>query len=280
MSIFSGMEKMGLAKFENANLMEKKKDSKEFQNTERVVTTVELKEEDILFDKKYRCPVCDSVFTSKCVRTGRIKIVKKDTDLRPIYNHFDPLKYDAIACDKCGYAAISKYFGKVSTRQIKAISEAVSRDFKGINNSLSVYTYDDAMLRYKLALVSSLVKEAKDGEKAYTCLKYAWILRGKRLCLQPEDAEYKRLYRDELECIKNAYEGFTNALASETFPIGGMDEHTLKFVMAECARKLHKYDDALKLVGTILVSRSVSTRVKNEALSLKEAIISDAHTNN
>ncbi|MDD6401118.1 MAG: DUF2225 domain-containing protein [Lachnospiraceae bacterium] len=275
MGIFSGMEKYGLSKYENAKVIEKKDKTSGITGVQKSEYEVELTEEAILFDKKYKCPICDFEFVSKCVRTGKLKIIGKDSDLRPLYDKFDPLKYDAITCEKCGYSAISKYYGKVSTRQIKSIAEYIGKEFKGINNHLTKFTYEDAIARHKLALVTSVVKDAKDSEKAYTCLKLAWVLRGKRLCLDKNDAEAKRLLQDEMECISNVYEGFTAAISSEVFPIAGMDEFTLKYIMADCARKLKKFEEAERLVGTILVSRNASQRVKNEALNLKDAIRND-----
>ena len=42
----------------------------------------------------------------------------------------------------------------------------------------STYTYEDALARYQLALVNAIVKQAKNSEKAYICLKAGWLMRG------------------------------------------------------------------------------------------------------
>ncbi len=277
MGLFSGLEQFGLGKYSNAKLMEEKKNEIKLDDESKQVP--KLREEDVLYDKRFTCPVCDLGFTSKTVRAGKIKLIGKDTDLRAIYEVADPHKYDVIACENCGYAALGKYFGKLSTRQMRDIKDQVGTNFKGISNNKDLFTYDDALLRYKLALVCSIVKHAKASEKGYTTLKMAWILRGKRLSLKPNDTTIKQLYEEEMECITNAYECFVEALANEMMPIAGMDESTIKYLMAELARKLKKYDDSAKLLGEVITSKATPTRLKEEALNVKEMLKEDIKKN-
>ena len=79
-------------------------------------------EKDSLFDKKYECPICDYKFTQRTVRTGRTRLLSTDTDLRHKFRYFDPIKYDIIACPKCGYAALGQksFIGISSTSAVKA----------------------------------------------------------------------------------------------------------------------------------------------------------------
>ncbi len=275
MGLFSGMDKFGLGKYkETSSIIEDKKAVAEnkIAETPIVQRTPEEREAEVLFDKRFTCPVCDVSFSAKCVRAGKIKITGKDVDLRPIYEFMDPLKYDVITCDKCGYSSLSRYFGKLSSRQMKTIREQVGMSFRGIENDMEIYSYDDAIARYKLALICSMVKQAKNSEKAYTCLKLAWVIRGKRLTLDSKSEEFVELYKDEVECITNAYEGFTRAFSSEQLPIAGMDESTLKYILSDMARKVKKYDEAIKLLGDVITSKATNSRLKDEALKLKEII--------
>lgn len=48
------------------------------------------------------------------------------------------------------------------------------------------------------------------------------------------------MYMDERECLKNAYEGFLKAISSEAFPMAGMDENTLQYLLADLAREAWK----------------------------------------
>lgn len=272
MGIFSGLGKFGLGNFEDTKVIDNKTSITRQQIDQIAPKVEEKKEEDVLFDKHYVCPVCDLGFTSKCIKAGKLKVSGKDTDLRPLYDWVDPIKYDVISCDKCGYSSLTRFFGKLSTRQMKEIKEKIGDNFGGLNYSSDVYSYDDAIERYKLALLSTVVKNAKNSERAYTCLRMAWVIRGKRISVGSKSEEYKQLYFDELDCLKNAYDGFILAISNEPFPIAGMDENTLKYILADIARKLKKYDESVKLLGDVITSKTTNKRLKDEALKLKELI--------
>ncbi|MBE5953691.1 MAG: DUF2225 domain-containing protein [Lachnospiraceae bacterium] len=278
MGLFSGLEQFGLGKYNDAKLMEEKKEDNTLINAGENQGP-KVREEDVLYDKRYTCPVCDISFTSKTVRAGKIKLVSKDTDLRAVYEIADPHKYDVIACENCGYSAVGRYFGKLSTRQMRDIKDQVGTNFRGISNDKELFSYDDAILRYKLALVCSIVKHAKNSEKGYTSLKMAWVLRGKRLTLKPGDTAILQLYEEEMECIANAYACFVEALANEMMPIAGMDENTIKYLMAELARKLKKYDDSAKLLAEVITSKATPARLKEEALNVKALLKEDIKKN-
>ncbi|MCM1287959.1 MAG: DUF2225 domain-containing protein [Clostridium sp.] len=270
MGLFSGMEKFGLGKYNGAHIIEEEKNDADEKGK---VVKPKLTEEDCLFDKHFTCPVCDYPFSTKFVRAGKLKLSSKDTDMRPIYEVMDPLKYDIITCDKCGYSSLIKYFGKLSTKQMRDIRDEVGNSFSGIDNSMSVYSYEDALVRYKLALVCAMVKKAKNSELGYICLKTSWIYRGMRESLSEDERDKAdALYQDELECVENAYETFSKALSNEPLPIAGMDENTLKYLLAELARKLKKYEDAARMIGSVITNRSTGDRLKDQALTLKDQI--------
>ncbi len=178
-NLFAGLESLGLNIKKDIDVYdEEKKETNSGQENEN--KPKEMAEEDLLFDKSYTCPVCDSEFKCKMVRTGKAKLVSADTDLRPKYQGIDPLKYDAILCPKCGYASLNRYFNFVMSSQSKLIKEQISQNFKYESEEDKVYSYDEAIMRYKMALLNTVVKKGKTSERAYTCLKLAWLFRGKR----------------------------------------------------------------------------------------------------
>ena len=67
------------------------------------------------------------------------------------------------------------------------------------------------------------------------------------------------------------------AIASESFPMCGMEESTVNILLANMAFKLEKYDVSSKLVSAILTSRVASRSVKDRAMTLKEEIIKKLH---
>ena len=79
----------------------------------------------------------------------------------------------------------------------------------------------------------------------------------------------------EKEFLKNALEGLMNAVQNEMFPICGMDEVTVNYLMAVLAMKFERYDLASKMVSTILTTPSASPRMKDKARDLKEMILEE-----
>lgn len=273
-NLFSGLEEFGLNNLSNINIYEEKEKEEDKKNSKS--SKVAFSEEDIIFDKTYNCPVCDAEFKSKVVKTGRVKLDSLDTDLRPRYLQADPLKYDAVLCPNCGYAALTRFFKYVTDTQAELIKTNISAKFKSSPESGSIYTYDDAIARHKMALVNSIVKKSKVSERAYTCLKTAWVIRGKHESLPADTPNYKKevqqLMKEEMGFINNAYEGFSEAFMKESFPMCGMDENTITLLVAELARKIGKIDESSRWVSKILISRDASERIKEKARDIKDLI--------
>ncbi len=273
-NLFSGLEQFGLGNLSGINVYDEK-DKDENKNTSTEVKAA-FAEEDIIFDKTHVCPVCDNEFKAKMVKSGKIKLLTLDTDLRPRYQLADPLKYDAILCPNCGYAALSRFFKYVTNAQAVLIKKNISASFHGVKETGDILTYDDAITRHKLALVNAIVKKAKTSERAYTCLKTAWLLRGKAENLPKETPDYSAvmasLEKEELEFISNAYDGFNEAFSKETFPMCGMDENTMTLLVADLARKIKKYDEASRWISKVLISRDSNERLKTKAREIKELI--------
>ena len=283
MGIFSGLEALGLGKLKNTDIYvedEQKKQEEKPVVQAKKTEKHQITEEECIFDKKVKCPVCDEEFKTKMVKTGRAKLIGQDTDLRPKYQEVDSLKYDAVLCPHCGYAALNRFFNYMTSTQAKWIREQISSSFQGADQTEKpIYTYDEAIMRHKLALLSTVVKKAKASERAYVCLKLAWLSRGKAETLPentPDLAHIKEvLHKEEMEDLKSAYEGFATAFSKENFPICGMDELTVSYLLADLARQLGKYDEAKKYISRVLTSRESNERIKSKARTLKDRITED-----
>ncbi len=277
-NLFSGLEQLGLFGMSNVDIFdndEKKSDSSS-GNSDNKDHVQKIVEEDLLYDKTYKCPVCDREFKAKAVKTGKARMISIDTDLRPKYQGIDTIKYDAIVCSKCGYAALSRFFNFLTIPQAKLIANNISPNFKGVDDNVEKYTYDDAILRHRLALVNAVVKKSKISERSYICLKLAWLMRGKAENLPKDtenyDAVIKELADGEAEFTQKAFEGFKAAMSKELFPICGMDEFTFIYVTADLARKSKDYQLSLRLLSDVIVSRTASNKLKDRARDLKEII--------
>lgn len=275
MGILSGLGGMGLGGLENMDIFEDEEKAKEEAKAKAAAAT-QLEEKDIVFDRNYTCPVCGETFSSKAVRSGKSKLLGTDTDLRAKYDIIDPGKYDVILCHGCGYAALSRFYDKITPAQAKLIKEKISSSVHISEHDDVIYSYPEAMERYKLALVNAVVKKARSSEKAYICLKSAWIARGYKESLQADRSADPKLIADlekqEDEFLQNAYKGFAEARQNEDFPMCGMDEITVDYLLAVLAAHCKKYDVASRMVTSVLTSSAANPRMKDKARDLKEQI--------
>jgi len=280
MSIFSGFDKLGLGNISGEALFEDPRKKEVQVKKEEPKKKLQLvNEEDYLFDKKYKCPVCDSDFEAKTVRTGKVRMKGVDIDLRPDYDELDQNKYDIIACPACGYAALARYFPNLNKYQIDDIRLKVCMNYRHEPNKGPIYTYDYAKRLYQLALANAVVKKAKNSEKAYICMKTAWVIRGETQRLDPDEEGYEAKRKEneaqEKELLVNALNGFIMARQTEEFPIAGMDSTTLDYLIAALAVETKQKDIASKMVSEILTSRSATSRIKDKARILKEMMEED-----
>ena len=236
-----------------------------------------MKEETFLFDKRYECPVCYQGFKAKTVRSGKLRSLGTDRDLRPLYDQMEPLKYDVVICPHCGYAALTRFFGGLTAGQIKAIKESISSKFNPVKEEKETYTYEEALYRYKLCLANTIVKHGKVSEKAYICLKAGWLLRSMGENLDPATEDYNKKMQEikeqEKEFLKNALDGLITARQTESYPICGMDEVTLEYLIAVLAMKFEKYDISSRLIYNILNTPAVNNRIKDKAREVKDELL-------
>lgn len=276
MSLLSGLDKLGLKNLENMNLYDEKEADK--QKDEKPSKVPEIKETDYLFQKTYECPVCDSKFHAITVKANRARLVHTDMDLRPVYEGFEPLKYESVLCPHCGYAAFGRYFNSITSSQAKAIRENISASFHGTQEEKETLTLEEGLEHNKLCLASAIVKKSKASEKAYICLKGGWLLRSMEEALDPASPGYKEklehLKAQEKEYLQNAYEGFVTARQMEgVYPMCGMDEITVDYLVGVLAMEVGQYDVASRLISSILASTAASPRIKDKARDVKEELI-------
>lgn len=276
MSILSGLKGIGLGNLENVDIFEEEKKE---EKKAAVSAAPQIEERDLIFEKSFSCPVCGGNFTAKIMKTGKAKLIGTDQDLRARYEGIDPLKYDVLLCPSCGYAALSRYFPNVTSGQAKLIQEKISSNVHINSYNNAVYSYEEALERYKLALVDAVVKKAKASEKAYICLKSAWLVRGYSENLREAGKSGEELLaglaKQEAEYLDNAYKGFVEARQSEGFPMCGMDEVTIDYLIAALAVHVRKYDVAGRLVASVLTNPAANARIKDKARELKEQILEE-----
>ena len=276
--LLSGLGSLGLGSLQGMELFE---DNKKENVAEDGTGEVVIEETDFLIEKTFECPICGRKFKSIMPKAGKTKLLSTDMDLRPVHENVDLTKYDVIVCQNCGYAALTRYHVGLTERQKKNILEKISQSYKSNTTKFETYSYEDALARYQLALVNAIVKQAKNSEKAYICLKAGWLMRGYAEWLETEEgmatenAKEKReqVLKMENEYLKNAFDGFQAAMVNELFPIAGMDESTMNYLLAVLAYRFDKLEIAGPLVSKILISNSTNSRTKDKARDLKDLIV-------
>jgi len=253
---FSGLDKFGLSK-----IIEEKNDI--FESVEEKTISQKkvniFKIEDYVYAKKFTCPVCHKNFTSNIVRDSKLRVESISFDLCPKYSPVNPNLYNIVICQDCGYSADKLYFNKITSRQANLILEKIKPSFKPHSWPLEL-SIDMAIERYKLALVTSMVKNAKNGERAYLCLKLMWLYREKN------DTEHQKLF------ASFAAKGFEEALLKESLPIMGLSESTLTYILATIYQYLANYEKSLKFLSDVIISKTASERLKDRARELKNKI--------
>lgn len=254
--IFEELKEIGFEGLEQVDLFPSKlpQNEKEGEEDKKRLTV-----EEVLYDKTYTCPVCYKEFKSKAIRSGKNRLLNVELDLKANYDIVNPLLYECIVCESCGYAGLSKSFNSLTSTQIRWIKEQVCNQYK-VYHYPPILSEKDGILRYKLALLNSYVKKAKDGEKAYICLKIAWL--------------YRDMKENKLEEIflDYALTGFENAYNTERFPIFELDEQTTAYIIADLYRRKKNYEKAMQWVGAVILYKGVSLRLKTKALHLKAII--------
>lgn len=262
-NFFEGLEILGFKDLDHLTIFEEKQDTQDTTVAEKK----ELTEADCLYDKSYTCPVCSLNFKARTVKSGKARLISTDTDFKPNYSVINPLHYDVILCPYCGYTALTQYFHSIRATQIEWIKNQISSVFK-TKLYPNVYTIEIAIERYKLALLNAVVKKARVSEKAYICLKIAWLYRN----LEDKDNE-KRF-------LEQALKGFLEAFEKERFPVCGMNEHTLTYLIGDLFRRTGDTENALKWLSEVLISRNATPRLKDKARDVKDAIKEARQKNN
>lgn len=212
MGIFSGLKSLGLGNMEEMDLFEEPK-KEEAKAKAAAVAPARPQEKDLIYDRSFVCPVCDSHFTAKIMKSSKARLLGTDQDLRARYEGIDAVKYDVVMCPVCAYAALIRFFTSVTSSQARLIREKISQKVTLTEYVEETYSYEQAMERYKLALVNAVVKRSKASEKAYICLKTAWLLRGYGESLrEKEDCDEKKVNgqagrRISGKCLQRLFRG-------------------------------------------------------------------------
>lgn len=244
----------------------------------------EAEEKSVLLDKSYTCPICDKKIKAKSVKSNSAKFIDTCADLRPLHSNVNVTKYELTSCNYCGYTAFSKTFSTTTPTQRKLIREKIEANFTPREEiQTDIYTTEQAINRYKMALLCAGTKNAKQSEIGNICLKLSWLYQDIVDELATDDPNYESKKENYLANANtfsmNAYESLTQARMTEDFPIAGMTETTLDYLLAYLAYQKGEYQTAMQYLSGVVTSKNTSPRLKDKSLELKDMLSEKLHGN-
>ena len=213
-----------------------------------------------LYDKSHTCPMCDKDFKTKAIRIGKNQLTEIDDDLYAHYNIVNPLLYDVLQCPHCRYTAAAKTFEKLLPKQKAWILDELRIIQQQPLSDSEYTTTEEAIHKHKLALLIAMSKKTKLSEQSYLALHIAWLYR------DLNDVTNEKVF------LEKAFNGFSEALSTETSPLMGIDEFTLMYMLAAIAYKLNKLDESKQYLSIVLTTPGLSARIKDRALELKNKL--------
>ena len=217
-------------------------------------------EKTLLLDRTYECPICDHKIKAKSVKTSVAKFVETKADLRPIYSNINVTKYDTVCCNYCGYAALTKDFMNTTQVQRKLLREKIQANYKSHEEVVcDAYSTETAISRLKMALLCTVTKAGKESEIGNICLKIDWLYQDLADELDENSSDYESKKENYLaeahNFAMNAYEHLSKARMEESFPIAGMNETTLDYLLSYLGYVKGEYQTAMQyLTGVVSLS--------------------------
>jgi len=194
-----------------------------------------------LYDKKYKCTMCEQPFTTKKVRSRFVKVLSYDTDFAPLYTSesVNPNLYYVNVCPTCGFSftdEFSAYFPPGSDKVIsdKICSQWVPHDFSRER------TIQEAINTFKLGAYCSTLKKEKHIVTAGLYIRLAWLYR----VLANEE--------QEMRFLKLALAQYTESFSTGDYSGTQVSELRLMYLIAELSRRTGNSQDAVRFFSRVI----------------------------
>lgn len=205
----------------------------------------------LFYEKEVTCPICLTQFQMIIVKANKCVPIGKDEDFRQVYDEVTPYFYDVWVCPSCHYAAPKNIFPTVTHDETLAIAEVLSKSKLKLN-PLGERETEAALTCYKLALLCMSYRKVPASAIASACLRTAWIYR----TLRDEASEQ--------EYLRKAIKFYEEAFGTERFPIAGLSEIRLAYILGELYRRIKNYPESIQWF---------SKTVKNPMANTEPAIL-------
>lgn len=192
-----------------------------------------------LYDKKLKCPVCTYEFTTKKIRSSRLRLIGRDADFLNRYKSEDPIKYNIFVCPNCGFAAWEHKFDLFKPEFRPKVLDNISSRWTPRNFG-DERTYTEAIEAYKLSLILGSILECSNLEAGNTCLHIGWLYR------LTENNE------EEIRFLTMARDKFIIAYNTESLSGTNMDDSKLSYLIGELSRRIGDKVNAQTWLSTCL----------------------------
>lgn len=199
---------------------------------------------DSLFDKKFKCPICEADFTSKKVKRSCIRAKIRHRDFHVEYQDESPIYYGVICCQVCGFAQFESDFSrKLSPKNQTHFFEKITSKWQNHNYS-GKRTLEDAIKVHKVALASYLILDTQANIMGKLFLRLKWFY--KELGNQEEEMKYAVLAKDMF--IKHFEEGTTTEEEEELQII---------YLIAELLRELGEVKESVRWFDRVIQHENI-----------------------
>lgn len=212
---------------------------------------------DELYDKNIECPVCNSKFATKMVRTSKLRLIKQDGDFMPYYEGENPIKYKVFVCPECGYAATEERYKSILPWQIERIKSEITPKWNKRNYG-NIRTVDEAIETCKLALYEGQVLDYKKVYLGSIALNIAWLFRLK------EDKEQENRF------LENARKLYELAYYKEDLINTNMNPLKLSYLIGELYRRLGNKNVAIKWFNSVLTNPQSNSDLTIKKMATKQ----------
>lgn len=223
----------------------------------------ELSELDFLYNKQVVCPVCEQKVDVRVVKRTSLRLESRDSDSMPVYKYINPLFYDVWLCNYCGHAALEASFqNEMPKEEIQLLFENVCSRWH-YRTYPDTYSLENALERYKLALYCAHVRKSPLIDTTMLYLKMGWLYR------LAGDTE------KEKQCLTNAVDGFESLYNIGKFPVMGMNESGLVYMIADLSYRVGRNKEALIWLAKVLTDVNAKPGLKDKCRDLKYQINQD-----
>lgn len=208
------------------------------------------------------CPICGKETKQPVLRRNTIKLISQNYDLGSTYQDVEPLLYNAMICNECGYANLIQLFEKPTEKKY-----AYDNLHKGIWKPIEIKeenTIENSIYLHKLVLLNkSTIEKQLYGEIGITCLKLYYLNK-----LRNNYSEMIRFRKLTLDSLIKGYE-------TEDFPfVKSYNSSTVCYLIGVFSYYEGNIEDSKNWISKVIINKETPPNLKEKARNFKEEYLS------